>query len=296
MAAVLTHVDECVCLCALVSRDAKDRLEAMGATVVDTPAEVARSVSRVVTVLPNDRILKEVCHAEDTGLLAGLQDGADHYSCSTVSPHTSRELAPEHEAVGANFVGAPIFARPDGLAAAQASFVLGGKAAPIARAEALLAHTSTATFVFGEDAGAGNVVKLCGNFLIGAAIESIAESLALAEAHGLDRVEVMNMLNSTIFDCLIYKGYGQRVSERDHKPGGFALELGSKDVTLVFDTAHKAKVPMPIASLLHDRFLAAEANGRSWMDWSAIGLSVSEDAGVDVSKAIAEADAAPKDT
>ncbi len=43
--------------------------------------------------------------------------------------------------------------------------------------------------------------------------------MALAEKNGIDRVKVMNLLSSTIFDCIIYKGYGQRVSERDHKPG-----------------------------------------------------------------------------
>ena len=84
--------------------------------------------------------------------------------------------------------------------------------------------------------GAANVVKLGGNFLIASAIEAMAESLALAEANGVDRVAMMEMLNSTIFDCLIYKGYGQRVSERDHLPypdAHFALELGLKDVSLV---------------------------------------------------------------
>lgn len=61
------------------------------------------------------------------------------------------------------------------------------------------------TVDYGDDAGAGNVVKLCGNFLIASSIESIAESMVLAEKHGVDRVEVMKLLSSTIFDCLIYK-------------------------------------------------------------------------------------------
>ena len=64
--------------------------------------------------------------------------------------------------------------------------------------------------------GAANVVKLGGNFLIASAIEAMAESLALAEANGVDRVAMMEMLNSTIFDCLIYRGYGDRVAQRSH--------------------------------------------------------------------------------
>eukprot|EP00968_Pinguiococcus_pyrenoidosus_P018262 scaffold1878_cov258-Pinguiococcus_pyrenoidosus.AAC.21 len=106
----------------------------------------------------------------------------------------------------------------------------------------ILATTSPQIYVLGEDAGLANVLKLSGNFLIAAAIEALAEALALAEANGLDRRQAAGMLTSTIFDCIIYKGYGQRVSERDHRPGGFALELGLKDVKLVLDAAEKAKV------------------------------------------------------
>ena len=80
--------------------------------------------------------------------------------------------------------------------------------------------------------------------------------------------------------------------QRSHVPGeplvgpGFQLDLGLKDVTLALDVAHKAAAPMPLASLLHDRFLAASARGRGKMDWSALALSNAEDAGVDVSDAL----------
>ena len=90
------------------------------------------------------------------------------------------------------------------------------------------------------------------------------------------------MLSGSIFDCLIYKGYGQRVSERDHRPGGFSLELGLKDCTLVSEAAREADVPMPFLSVLLDRYTSSKAKGRADFDWSAIGLSVAEDAGIDV--------------
>ena len=56
-------------------------------------------------------------------------------------------------------------------------------------------------------------------------------------------------------------------------------------MTLALDVAHKVKAPMPIASMLHDRFLAAAAKGRGKLDWSAVALNISEDSGVDVSAA-----------
>lgn len=99
----------------------------------------------------------------------------------------------------------------------------------------------------------------------------------------LDRSQVMDLLSSTIFNCVIYKGYGQRVANRDHRPGGFSLELGLKDVTLVSDAARQAQVPMPFLSVLVDRYTSARAKGRAALDWSAIGLNAAEDAGIDVS-------------
>ena len=80
------------------------------------------------------------------------------------------------------------------------------------------------------------------------------------------------------------QGYGQRVSQRDHRPGGFSLELGLKDVTLVSTAAREVSAPMPFLSTLVDRFTSAKAKGRSLFDWSAIGLGIAEDAGIDVQK------------
>ena len=64
--------------------------------------------------------------------------------------------------------------------------------------------------------------------------------------------------------------------------GGFSLGLGYKDVALVRETAKRSDVPMPVASLLHDRFLASVNKGRGELDWSAVALAISEDAGVRV--------------
>ena len=221
-------------------------------------SELAESCSSVITMLPNDAILKRVCVEE--GLIETLSSAHSsslHISCSTVSPHTSRELDKIHEDASptSKYVAAPVFARPDGLASQQASFTMSASCPNALReATALMEPSNGKVFPFGEDPGAGNVAKLCGNFLIASTIESLAESLALAEANGVDRVAVKDMLTSTIFDCLIYKGYGQRVSERDHRPGGFALDLGLKDISLVLDTAHKSNVAMPFGSVMKDNF------------------------------------------
>lgn len=259
-----------------------------GITAVPSPAAM-HHCKFVVSMVPNDDVLKHVVHDPERGLLSSSSNNNKfqgiHIGCSTVHPDTSRAMANSHD-----YVGAPIFARADGVAQRAASLVVGGDAALLHQVQPVLQSMAAGIYTFGEnDAGAGNVVKLCGNFMICAAIQSCAEACSLVQGAGLDRVQVMEMLTSTIFDCLIYRGYGMRTAHQQHVPGqplvgpGFGLELGLKDMTLTRNVAAAVQTPMPLASLLQDRLLASVAKGRGELDWSAMALLMSEDAGRDVS-------------
>jgi len=263
------------------NKDACNRLRGEGCEVAERLEDVAKACSRgvLVSALPNDQALKAVTDQ----IRPYLHSGAVHCSCSTVGPETSRALAKLHKPHGCDFVSAPVFARPDGMARAESYIVISGSPNGKEAVKPLLATTSKEIFDFGEDPGCANVAKLAGNFMIAAAIESMGEAMALSEKNGIDRVQLMQMLNSTIFDCLIYRGYGQRVSERDHVPypdAHFGLALGHKDLNLILESANNSGVPMPVASLLKERFLTALSKGRHDLDWSAIALNSSEEAGL----------------
>lgn len=266
-----------------VTEVGRNAAESAGATVVTSVREIGEQSDIVLTMLPNDKVLRDVT----SELLSSMRPGTTHSSCSTVSPHTSRELAESHLEKGVNFVASPIFARPDGVAAKQGVWMVSGDRDGVKNVEPVLREIVGTFQEFGSDHGAANIVKLCGNFLIASAIEANSEMCAFAESNGVNREEVMSLLNSTIFDCLIYRGYGNRIAGRkhlqDHDHPGFALELGLKDVSLVLDTAQKSGTPMPLGSLLRDRYLSSFNKGRGHLDWSSIGLAASEDSGVDVS-------------
>ena len=172
-------------------------------SVASSPNEVAKSCSTVITMLPNDKILNAVCVDQDfVRTLAESHETSLHISCSTISPHTSRSLSALHQSFspGSKYVASPVFARPDGLALKQASFPMSSAClAALEEATALMSPSNGKVFKFGEDTldpGAGNVTKICGNFLIAAAIESMAETFALAEANGVDRVAVKDMVSA----------------------------------------------------------------------------------------------------
>lgn len=260
-----------------VNFDTAKALESESVCAVQTIEELSQACSTIITMLPNDNAVKSVSDI----IMLNSQPGLIHVGCSTVSPTTSRNLAADYTAAGKTFIAAPVFARPDGLLKRQATWMVAGEEKGRAIAGKLL-ESSGAIVDYGDDTGSANVVKLCGNFLIASSIEAIGEAVALSEKNGVDGKEVIKLLSGTIFDCLIYKGYGQRVSERDHRPGGFSLELGLKDVSLVNQAARECNTPMPFLSVLLDRFVSAKARGRGGMDWSAIGMCVSENAGIDM--------------
>ncbi len=250
-----------------------------GATLAKRSCDAASPGGVVFTMLSDDRALEELCR-ESPSFVEKLSPGGVHVSMSTISPRTARSLAEHHSKLGVSYVAAPVFGRPDAAAAKKLWVCLSGPEGAKKRIEPMLAAMGQGNFDFGEDPGAANVAKLCGNFLIAAAIEALGESLALAEKNGLDRMSVVNMLTQTLFACRVYEGYGKPIAENKFEPPGFRLVMGLKDVNLISETAEVSRVPMPMASLVRDRFLASLAKGHADIDWAGIALNASEDAGL----------------
>jgi 3-hydroxyisobutyrate dehydrogenase-like beta-hydroxyacid dehydrogenase len=157
---------------------------------------------------------------------------------------------------------------------------LAGKHDPKERVLPLLKCIGERVFDFGENPWNSNVAKLALNFNIVAAIECMAESFTFSEKNGIRREQMAELLSETVFGGIVYKGYGQHVAHHDYEPAGFRLKLGWKDLRLVLQTAQESATPMPIGSFLRDRMLSALAKGRGDMDWSAIALGATEDAGL----------------
>jgi 3-hydroxyisobutyrate dehydrogenase-like beta-hydroxyacid dehydrogenase len=230
-------------------------------------------------MLANDQALEEVVLSEG-GILEKLGSGGVHISMSTVAPATAQRLAQQHEQQGSYYLATPVFGRPEAAAARKLWICLSGNGAAKERVLPLLNGLGQKVFDFGEQVGAANVVKLTGNFLIVSALEAMAEAFTLAEKNGIDRTQVAELFGQTLFACPIYQNYGRAIAQEQYEPAGFKLSLGLKDVDLVLQTAQESQMPMPLASLVHDRLIAAVAKGRGEIDWTGLALGVSEDAGL----------------
>jgi 3-hydroxyisobutyrate dehydrogenase-like beta-hydroxyacid dehydrogenase len=214
------------------------------------------------------------------GILASLRQGGIHVSLSTISTALSDRLAVEHSKAGQQYVAAPVFGRPEAAEAAKLAVVAAGPASSVQRCKPLFEAMGPKLFVVGERSSMANVVKLSGNFLIATVLESLAEALTFARKSGVDPGLLLEFLTTTMFTAPVYKTYGELIVQGKHEPAGFALPLGLKDVRLVLQAAEAASVPMPIASVLRDRFVTAMARGNQDKDWSVIGRVAAEDAGL----------------
>ena len=254
-------------------------LVAQGAKLAERPSDVVESGGIAVTMLANDKALEEAVLGEN-GILEKLGAGGIHLSMSTVSPATAKHLAAQHQQQGSHYLAAPVFGRPDAAAAKKLWISLSGNEAAKARVLPILNDLGQKVFDFGEEVGAANVVKLAGNFMIISAIEAMAEAFTLAEKNGIDRTQIAELFGQTLFACPIYQNYGRMIAQQQYEPAGFKLSLGLKDVTLALQTAKDSQMPMPLASLLHDRLMAAVAKGNGDIDWTGLALGVSEEAGL----------------
>lgn len=260
-----------------------NRTAAKAEPLVKEGAKLAKSVAEackgdaVFTMLANDEAVTQVTHG-DGGILASLAKGAMHISSSTISVALSEQLTADHAAAGQVYVAAPVFGRPAAAAAGQLFVVAGGAPDAVKTAMPLLDAIGQKTFVISEVPKAANLVKLSGNFLIAAVIESLGEAMALVSKGGVDKHQYLDILTSTLFSAPVYKTYGDLIASEKFEPAGFAAPLGAKDIRLALAAAEELRVTLPLASLLRDRFITLLAHGGDKLDWSAIGGLAAKDA------------------
>jgi len=254
-------------------------LVALGAQEAATLAGACRGEA-VITMLADDEAAADIA-AGSGGLVENLSKGAIHLSMSTISVAMSDRLAQAHAQSGQRYVAAPVFGRPDMAAAAKLFIVAAGDPAAIDACRPVFDALGQKTSTIGGVPSAANLVKLTANFLQAAVIESLGEAIALIGKAGIDRRAYVDLLTSTIFTAPAYKIFGPLIADGTFGTAAFAAPLGYKDIRLALAEAETLRVPMPLASLLHDRFLRLFAQGGDNLDWSAIGGLASQDAGGD---------------
>ena len=252
---------------------------AAGATACATAAETVDIDGIVLTMLADDAAVRAAMLGSH-GILKTLGRGGVHVSMSTIAPATACELAALHQENSSTYIAAPVFGRPDAAAEKKLWVCTSGDAAAKTRVRPVLEALGQAVVDFGDRVESANVLKLCGNFMVAAATEAMAEAFTLAEKAGVDKQAALELLCGGVFASPLYRNYGQSVVDMSHFPAKFLLRLGLKDLRLVRDAADQYGTPMPLADLVFNRLQSGVAKGRGELDWTGLALGARDDAGL----------------
>jgi 3-hydroxyisobutyrate dehydrogenase-like beta-hydroxyacid dehydrogenase len=247
-------------------------LESKGAIVHESVEALARHCDIIFTMVADDAALKAITTG-NSGILQHLKPGSIHVSMSTILAQTAGELATLHQEKGQHYLAAPVFGRPDAAAARKLNYVISGDKALREKVTPLLKDAGGAgIWDFGDEVLTANTVKLCGNFLIAAAMEAIGESVNLAKQSGVDPHKMWEMFSQTIFNTPLYQNYSKIILNQQFEPAAFTAKLGLKDLNLVLQQGTVAKQSMPLAELMKKHMENLVTSGRESIDWSAVSL------------------------
>jgi 3-hydroxyisobutyrate dehydrogenase-like beta-hydroxyacid dehydrogenase len=173
-----------------------------------------------------------------------------------------------------------VLGNPDLAQARKLFVILAGLPSAVARISPVLQRLGQHLFLLGDDAGNANLMKLAGNVLTALTLQGMGEVLALLRKGGVAPQVAFDVLTGSLFDGKVHKTYGAKIVEGHYSPPGMTTPLAIKDLRLALAEAEHLAVPMPAASLVHDRLVATIARGWGELDWSALGLLAALDAGL----------------
>ncbi|MDN7845971.1 NAD(P)-dependent oxidoreductase [Burkholderia multivorans] len=245
----------------------KAEAAAQGLGVSSDQWESLSSCDIVISMVPDDAAFDDAA----SHLRMVLKVNAVHISMSTISPSAARTAALLHEACGQRFLSAPVLGNPD-LAAARELFILSaGSADALETCVPVLQRLGQRVFQLGSKPELANVFKLAGNVLTASTMQSLGEVLAFLNKAGIDPHVSFTVLTQSLFDGRVHKAYGGKIVDQRYSPPGMPVPLGIKDLRLALTHAEALKTPMPVASLVRDRLVAASARGWDDLDWSVLG-------------------------
>jgi len=261
------------------SRGPVDALAAEGAVAVASPAEVAAAVDLILTSLPDPAAVEEVYLGAD-GLEGAARQGQIYADTSTVAPATSRAVAAALAERGAAFLDAPVSGGVAGAVAGTLTVMVGGDAEAFERARPVLEVIGERLHHVGPT-GAGTVIKLANQLLVGINMAGVAEAMVLGVKAGADPAKMLEVL-STSFGGSRMLDRGVPLIIGRNFGGGTPVDLIRKDLGLIADLARELGVSLAEGETARRVFDAASEADYGGNDMTAVILPMERIAGIEV--------------
>ena len=255
-----------------------DELAGMGATILRTPAEIARECEAIVTIVPADKELLHVVLA-DGGLREALDSGKVLIEMTTATSATMHQVQEALRESGVGIIDAPVSGGTPKAASGELTIIAGAEKTTLEKYRPLLETMGSTIFHVGP-VGAGKVVKMINQIMSAVHMAIIGEAFVLARKAGADPKTTAYVIRES-------SGYSRMMDLRLEEfllagsfDPGFRLDLMLKDVNLAIDSGQELGVPMPVASAAAQLFTAASSTGLGQQDFSAVGSYIASTAGV----------------
>lgn len=213
-----------------------------GASMAQTPRDLAARSQIVMTCVTNDAALEEVIFGPD-GALAGVHPDSILIDLSTIAPATSRRLYQAAKERGVLMIDAAVSGSVPQVEQGDLVIFIGGEQETYRRCQPILDVLGKNSFYMGAS-GMGTTMKLVVNTLLGLGMQALAEAIALGEKAGLEKALLLDVLGQT---AVLTPGQKSKLAnvQREQYPTNFALSLMHKDFSLVLSQAYESAVSMP---------------------------------------------------
>ena len=260
----------------------RETFAAAGGRAVVTPREAAEGASVVFSVVVNAAQTEQILFG-DGGAADALEPGAVFASCATVDPAFARSLAARVEALGVLYLDAPISGGPVKSAEGKLTIMGAGSDAAFAAAAAAIEAVSERCFRIAPEPGPGSAVKMINQLLAGVHIAAACEAMALASKLQLDLSVVYEVITASAGSSWMFENRVPHILEGDYAPRS-AIDIFTKDLGIVNDSARAEKFPVPVAGAALQMFLMAAAAGMGKDDDASVVRVYERLAGLDLPK------------
>jgi 3-hydroxyisobutyrate dehydrogenase len=229
-----------------------------GAKIATSPKELAEACDVILICVSDTPDVVAVMEGEN-GVLDGLSAEKLVIDHSTISPHTSVEIAKKVNAKGAQWLDAPVSGGSEGAVKGTLSIMIGGEADQVERARPILeAMGKTITHVGPQ--GAGQMVKLVNQILVVVTGMAVSEAMLFAQAGGLNLDQTLKAVENGAAGSWMLSNRGTQMIVRDWRPG-FTIDLQQKDLRLVLDAADQMGVPLIATSMVFNLYRTLQEQG-----------------------------------
>ena len=233
-----------------------------GGKACATAKDVAMRADTVFLMLPDTPDVEKVLFG-DNGVAAGLTKGKAVVDMSSISPIATKDFAARIEALGCDWLDAPVSGGEVGAKAASLTIMVGGTESGFARVKPLFELMGKNITLVGG-AGDGQTCKVANQIIVALTIEAVSEALLFASKAGADPAKVRQALMGGFASSKILEVHGERMIKRTFNPG-FRIELHQKDLGLALDGARSLGLALPNTATAPQLFSVCVANGgRAW--------------------------------